>query len=82
MLYLRLVDELIRYASRREEIFARKVPRLTIRQEAQLIGDQFIIPEGSADWNTWWESLRTEWIATEAEGPKGFEDQFEPVPSM
>jgi hypothetical protein len=82
MLYLRLVDELIRYASRREEIFMRKVPRLTIRQEAQLIGDQFIIPEGSADWNTWWEKLRAEWIATEAESPKTFEDQFEPIPNI
>jgi hypothetical protein len=82
MLYLRLVDELIRYASRREEIFSRKVPRLTIRQEAQRIGDQYIIPEGSADWNSWWELLRSEWIATEAEGPKTFEDQFEPVPSI
>jgi hypothetical protein len=82
MLYLRLVDELIRYASRREEIFSRKVPRLTIRQEAQRIGDQYIIPEGSADWNSWWELLRSEWIATEGEGPKTFEDQFEPVPSI
>ena len=82
MLYLRLVDELIRYSSRREEIFTRKVPRLTIRQEAQRIGDQYIIPEGSADWNSWWELLRSEWIATEADGPKIFEDQFEPVPSI
>jgi hypothetical protein len=82
MLYLRLVDELIRYASRREEIFARRVPRLTIRQEAQRIGDQYIIPEGSADWKSWWELLRSEWIATETEGPKTFEDQFEPVPNI
>ena len=82
MLYLRLVDELIRYASRREEIFARRVPRLTIRQEAQRIGDQYIIPEGSADWKSWWELLRSEWIATETEGAKTFEDQFEPVPSI
>jgi len=80
LLYLRLIDELIRYATRREEIFNKRVPRLTIRQEAQRVGDQYIIPEGSADWNTWWEILRSEWNTSE--GPKSFEEQFEPVPNI
>lgn len=80
MLYLRLVDELIRYASKREEIFSRSVPRLTIRQEAQRKGDQYIIPEGSPDWNTWWEFLRTEWMTPEKESAKFFDEQYEPAP--
>jgi hypothetical protein len=81
LLYLRLVDELIRYASRREEIFLRQVPRLTIRKEAQRQGDQYIIPEGSPDWNTWWELLRTEWMTPEKEEARFFDEQYEPIPS-
>ena len=80
MLYLRLVDELIRFAYRREEIFAKRVPRLTIRQEAQRIGDQYIVPEGSPDWMTWWELLRSEWF--ESEIPQVFDEQFEPAPEV
>jgi hypothetical protein len=80
MLYLRLVDELIRFAYRREEIFAKRVPRLTIRQEAQRIGDQYIVPEGSPDWMTWWELLRSEWF--ESEIPRVFDEQFEPAPEV
>ena len=81
LLYLRLVDELIRYASRRDEIFRKEVPRLTIRKEAMRQGDQFIIPEGSPDWNSWWELLRTEWMTPEKEEPKFFDEQYEPTPS-
>jgi len=81
LLYLRLVDELIRYASRREEIFSRQVPRLTIRKEAQRQGDQYIIPEGSPDWNSWWELLRTEWMTPEKEEARFFDEQYEPIPS-
>lgn len=81
LLYLRLVDELIRYASRREEIFSRQVPRLTIRKDAQRQGDQYIIPEGSPDWNSWWELLRTEWMTPEKEEARFFDEQYEPIPS-
>ena len=81
MLYLRLIDELIRFATRRQEIFDRKVPRLTIRQEAQRIGDQYIIPEGSPDWNTWWELLRSEWFSSDMES-KVFDEQFDPIPEV
>jgi len=82
LLYLRLIDELIRYAYRREEIFLRRIPRLTIRQDAQRIGDQYIVPEGSPDWNSWWEMLRSEWINPDVQSPKSFDEQFEPVPDM
>jgi hypothetical protein len=82
LLYLRLVDELIRFASRKEEIFSRTVPRLTIRQDAQRQGDQYIIPEGSPDWNSWWEMLRSEWFAGESDLKKPFDEQFEPIPDM
>ena len=82
LLYLRLVDELIRYAYRREEIFSRRIPRLTIRQDAQRIGDQYIIPEGSPDWNTWWEILRSEWISPDIQIPRSFDEQFEPIPEV
>jgi hypothetical protein len=82
LLYLRLIDELIRYASRRQEIFDKKVPRLTIRQDAQRIGDQYIIHEGSPDWNSWWELLRSEWLTPEKEETKVFEQQFDSVPDI
>jgi hypothetical protein len=80
MLYLRLVDELIRYAARREEIFTKQVPRLTIRREKQHQGDQLIIAEGTTDWNTWWEMLRTEWLSPEKETRKFFDEQYQPIP--
>ena len=46
------------------------------------IGDQYIIPEGSPDWNSWWELLRSEWFNTEVEGMKSFDEQFEPEPDL
>ena len=81
LLYLRLVDELIRFAAKKEEIFSKQVPRLTIRRDAQRQGDQYIIPEDSPDWNTWWELLRTEWMRPEKEVAKFFDEQYEPIPS-
>ena len=80
MLYLRLVDELIRYAARREEIFNKQVPRLTIRRKAQRSGDQYIVAEGTSDWNTWWEVLRVEWFMPEKEVAKHFDEQYNPLP--
>jgi len=80
LLYLRLVDELIRYASKREEIFNRQVSRLTVRRKAQRSGDQFIVAEGTSDWSTWWETLRSEWFIPEKELPKYFDEQFNPMP--
>jgi hypothetical protein len=44
-------------------------------------GDQYIIPEGSADWNTWWELLRTDWMTPEKEEARFFDEQYEPIPS-
>ena len=81
MLYLRLIDELIRYAAKREEIFTKQVPRLTIRREKQHQGDQLIIAEGTTDWNTWWEMLRIEWFAPEKETSKFFDEQYQPMPT-
>ena len=81
LLYLRLVDELIRFAAKKEEIFSKQVPRLTIRRDAQRQGDQYIIPEDSPDWNTWWELLRTEWMRPEKEVAKFFDEQYEPIPT-
>lgn len=81
MLYLRLIDELIRYAAKREEIFTKQVPRLTIRREKQHQGDQLIITEGTTDWNTWWEMLRTEWLTPEKETSKFFDEQYQPMPT-
>ena len=81
ILYLRLVDELIRYAARREEIFSRQVPRLTIRREKQHQGDQLIIAEGTTDWTTWWEMLRSEWLTPEKEVGKYFDEQYQPIPT-
>jgi hypothetical protein len=77
-----LIDELIRFASRRQEIFDKKVPRLTIRQDAQRIGDQYIIPEGSSDWNSWWELLRSEWFNAEGDVARPFDEIYDPIPEL
>jgi hypothetical protein len=81
LLYLRLVDELIRFGSARQELFSRTVPRLTIRQKAERRGDQYVIVEGSPDWNSWWEYLRNEWMTPEMETRKAFDEKFYPVAS-
>jgi hypothetical protein len=81
LLYIRLVDELIRYTSKRNEIFDKSVPRLTVRREAQRQGDQYIIPEGTSAWKTWWEHLRSDWLTPDEEESLHFDEQYEPIPS-
>ena len=71
MLYIRLVDELIRYASKRVELFEGDVSRISIKRDAQRKGDQYIIPMGTSAWKTWWEHLRNEWMEPEKEEPIG-----------
>jgi hypothetical protein len=81
LLYIRLVDELIRYTSKRNEIFDKSVPRLTVRREAQRQGDQYIIPEGTSAWKTWWEHLRSDWLTPDEEESLHFDEQYEPIPT-
>ena len=80
MLYIRLVDELIRYASKRLELFEGDVSRISIKRDAQRKGDQYIIPMGTSAWKTWWEHLRNEWMESEKEEPQHFDEQYIPVP--
>ena len=81
VLYIRLIDELIRYTSKRNEIFDKSVPRLTVRRDAQRQGDQYIIPEGTSAWKTWWEHLRSDWLTPDQEEYVHFDEQYEPIPT-
>jgi hypothetical protein len=58
-----------------------QVPRLTIKREAQRIGDQYIVPEGTSDWYTWWEILRSEWFHKDSDVSKFFDERYIPLPT-
>jgi hypothetical protein len=44
--------------------------------------DQYIIPEGSSDWNSWWELLRSEWFNAEGDVARPFDEIYDPIPEL
>ena len=71
LLMFRLFDELLRYATKRKEIFNNEVSKLVFLDKAIRIGDQFILPEDSIEWS---EFLRFEWTKDKRDMPKFFEE--------
>jgi hypothetical protein len=67
----RLIEELIRFPRKREELLANKVNKYTTLTRGFLSGDQYIVPEDSVDW---FELLRFEWRKVYAEEPKYLEE--------
>ena len=74
VLMARLIDELLRYAGKRNQIFEQRVSQLAQIDVAIRDKDQYIIPEKSA---TWTELLRTDWTKDVSEKPKYLEEMSE-----
>ena len=77
VLMARLIEELLRYAGKRNQIFQQKVSHLSQITTPVRSNDQFIIPENSA---TWLEILRNDWSRDSSAKPKYLEEMTqEPV---
>jgi hypothetical protein len=67
----RLIEELIRFPLKREELLKKKVSQYIKLTEAFLSGDQYILPESTVEWS---ELLRFEWRKDNSEKPKYAEE--------
>jgi hypothetical protein len=70
-LMLKLFDEIIRFAEKRREIFENEISQLVFLDKAIRIGDQFIVPENTAEWS---DFLRFSFTETHYEKPKFIEE--------
>jgi hypothetical protein len=71
ILLRRLIEELLRFSNRRQEIFEKRVSQLAVLDDAVRQGEQYILPEKSAAWT---ELLRLEWATRVPEEPKYLEE--------
>ena len=77
LLLKKLVEELIRFPQKRNELLQNKVHKYTKLTKGFRSGDQFIVPEDSGDWA---EMLRFEWRKEVSEEPKYYEEFASIVP--
>lgn len=71
VLLLRLIDELLRHAGRRQQIFEKRVRQMSILENPIRMRDQYIVPEKSA---AWVEMLRLEWAHDKTEEARYLEE--------
>jgi hypothetical protein len=71
MLIKKLIDELIRFPDKREEILKKQVSQYQKLRTAIKTEDQYIIPENSPIWT---EFLRMEWRIDKREVPRHYEE--------
>jgi hypothetical protein len=71
LLMLRLLEELLRFPERRQQLLTGNVTTLVSLKEAIRIGDQYILPEGSLAWQ---DLLRLDWIETGKESKLFYEE--------
>lgn len=71
LLMRRLVEELLRFPERKQQLLTGSVPTLVSLKDAIRIGDQYILPEGSIAWN---DLLRLDWLEQAKETKKFFEE--------
>jgi hypothetical protein len=77
VLLLRLIEELLRYAERRRQLFDQDVARLATLEKPVVLdgigglGKQVIYPEKSP---AWYELLRLEWAKEDSERPRFLEE--------
>ena len=71
LLFLRLIEELLRFPERRRQLLYEDVPTLVSIKEAIRMGDQWIIPETSV---AWYDLLRLDWVKTGKERKIFFEE--------
>lgn len=71
MLVARLIDEILRFAEKRRELFQNNITKLVFFKKPIRIGDQYIIPENTLEWS---DMLRVIWSDTMFEKPRFFEE--------
>jgi len=67
----KLIEELIRFPLKREELLKKKVGQYIKLNEAFLSGNEYILPENTVEWS---ELLRFEWRKNDTEKPKYIEE--------
>lgn len=70
-LFFKLIEELLRFAAKRRELFEDNVSQIGIIDKRIQEGDQEILPENTA---AWYERLRGDWVRSTEEKPKFFEE--------
>lgn len=71
LLMLRLLEELLRFPERRQQLMTGTVTTLATLKEAMKIGQQYILPESSLAWQ---DLLRIDWVDTSKEKKKFYEE--------
>ncbi len=71
LLMLRLIEELLRFPERKEQLLTGNVTTLVSLKEAIRIKDQYILPEGSLAWQ---DLLRLDWIQSGKETKLFYEE--------
>jgi hypothetical protein len=71
LLMLRLLEELLRFPERKQQLLTGNVTTLVSLRDAVKIGDQFILPEGSVAWH---DLLRLDWMESGKESKKFYEE--------
>ena len=71
LLMLRLLEELLRFPERKQQLLTGKVSTLVSLKDAVRIGDQYVLPEGSVAWH---DLLRLDWIESGKEMKKYYEE--------
>jgi len=79
VILMRLIEELIRFAGKRQELFNRRVSQLAVLDRPIRENDQYIIPEKSAVWT---EILRLEWSRYNVEKPVYLEEMTRTAPPV
>jgi hypothetical protein len=75
----RLLDELLRYPEKEQELITNTVSKLSDMTRPILIGRQYILPENDM---AWYDLLRLKWVKTFEESPEFFEEFSRPPPSV
>lgn len=71
LLLFKLIEELLRFAEKRRELFDNDVSQIGIVDRRIVDGDQEILPENTT---AWYERLRGDWVRSTDEKPKFFEE--------
>lgn len=78
LLKMRLIEELLRFPERRQQLLKQKVSSLVSIQDAMQIHDQYILPETSL---AWFDLLRLEWMRPTEEKKLFFEEMSGDAPA-
>jgi len=71
LLFMRLLEELLRFPERRRQLLQGDVSTLIQTKDAIRVGDQWILPEGSV---AWFDLLRLDWVSSGKEKKKFYEE--------